>query len=215
MTVKKNYANRPSQSDRPKVKMEDGRVVPNAAYKPTTGDTKKKTNNDDIVAQADNVLERTPVGEINNEAYVTDDELIEWFGRETFDDNDFDDEGNMTIAAADSYTEIYRSEVDGELANFAEGWLAANAPDSDYLVVEGGPVSWMQRSGSKIITVEEFAENPSEAVSIGGDVTQRWSFDEDGSLTVIQSSHDVPTGGSFTIRPATSREEAIENGDDY
>lgn len=81
-------------------------------------------------------------------------------------------------------------------------WLA-RVGDPDSIKISGRAMGWQRSSGYAIVPAEW--KTLYSALAINGEYTLRFRL-EDKALTVVRSSHDEPTGASFTVE-ATVEEE--------
>jgi hypothetical protein len=86
---------------------------------------------------------------------------------------------------------------------FPEFLKRNNSPS--YLKIEGKAMGWQRRSGYKIIEANFNALF--DSLTFSGDWTLKITLAGD-SLTIVRSSHDEPTGATFTIEPSTEEEAA-------
>ena len=87
---------------------------------------------------------------------------------------------------------------DFEEAIFTEFLRRNNSPS--YLKIQGKAMGWQRRSGYKII--EAKFDELFDSLTFSGDWTLKITLAGD-SLTIVRSSHDEPTGATFTIEPST------------
>ena len=81
-------------------------------------------------------------------------------------------------------------------------WLA-KVGNPDYLKIEGKAMGWQRREGWAVIPADW--KSLYGALAINGEYTLRMKIDG-SAFTVVRSSHDEPTGATFTIE-ATIQEE--------
>ena len=86
---------------------------------------------------------------------------------------------------------------------FPEFLKRNNSPS--YLKIQGRAMGWQRRSGYKIIEANFNALF--DSLTFSGDWTLKVTLAGD-SLTIVRSSHDEPTGATFTIEPSTEEEAA-------
>jgi hypothetical protein len=86
---------------------------------------------------------------------------------------------------------------------FPEFLKRNNSPS--YLKIQGRAMGWQRRSGYKIIEANFNALF--DSLTFSGDWTLKITLAGD-SLTIVRSSHDEPTGATFTIEPSTEEEAA-------
>jgi hypothetical protein len=91
---------------------------------------------------------------------------------------------------------------DFEEAIFTEFLERNNSPR--YLKIQGRAMGWQRRSGYKIIEANFNALF--DSLTFSGDWTLKITLAGD-SLTIVRSSHDEPTGATFTIEPSLEGDE--------
>lgn len=87
----------------------------------------------------------------------------------------------------------------------ATAWFAANPSDAGLYTIAGENLTWRRLSGYKII---DSSDDVIDAISVNATWRQTWTINPTagGQFTATMSHHDVPTGSSFTIRPALPNE---------
>jgi hypothetical protein len=74
-----------------------------------------------------------------------------------------------------------------------------------FVKITGKAMGWQRLTGHAIIPAD--FDRLFDALTINGDWTLRIKL-EGNVLTVVRSSHDEPTGATFTIEPSTEEEAA-------
>lgn len=87
----------------------------------------------------------------------------------------------------------------------AAAWFAANPSEADLYTIAGENLGWQRRSGYKVI---DASDNVIDAIAVDTTWRQTWTINPTpgGEFTATMSHHDVPTGSSYTIRPALPSE---------
>lgn len=87
----------------------------------------------------------------------------------------------------------------------AAAWFAANPSEAGLYTIAGENLTWKRLSGYKII---DASDDIIDALAVDTTWRQTWTIDPTpgGQFTATMSHHDVPTGSSFTIRPALANE---------
>lgn len=99
--------------------------------------------------------------------------------------------------------EMYHATIQEDVQNLLETEYAElNKP---YSRLEGSQVDWTGRSGYKVVDNNDLRDEPLSVVAVADDCTQVWTFEE-GHVTIVQSSHDIPTGAVFTLTGADAEE---------
>jgi len=88
--------------------------------------------------------------------------------------------------------------------NIFPEFLARNN-DPLFVKITGRGMGWQRLTGHATIPAE--FDRVFDALTINGDWTLRIKL-EGNVLTVVRSSHDEPTGATFTVEPSTEEEAA-------
>lgn len=83
----------------------------------------------------------------------------------------------------------------------AAAWFAANPSEAGLYTINGENLTWQRLSGYKVI---DASDNIVDAIAVNTTWRQTWTINPTpgGEFTATMSHHDVPTGSSYTIRPA-------------
>lgn len=87
-------------------------------------------------------------------------------------------------------------------------WKDLNPSSTEWYVISGKDMGWMNRSGSRII---DNYDELFDVIQVDGDWTQYWpdNASSNSELVVTLSHHDSPTGETYTVRPATIEEVIV------
>lgn len=103
------------------------------------------------------------------------------------------------------------------LTEMADEWIdyqekKHGGETAQYVAIQGKNMGWMNRSGWKIVDIDEFSEEPYGSISVNTGWGQNWDM-TNGTLTASQSHHDSPVGNekySFHTIHATDIDELEE-----
>lgn len=119
------------------------------------------------------------------------------------DGNEMLDEHGEPIASDYCHGDCWEYAVEDYTENLLKPWLEAKGIMSDSPVrIHGKGMTWLSRSGH----YDTSARNILDGLSINGDYILRITY-EDGELSIVRSSHDEPTGASFTIEPLSTADD--------
>ena len=77
-------------------------------------------------------------------------------------------------------------------------WIQAhNLSEYSEVIIESKAMNWDRRAGFTTC----FPDKIVERLGLNGDYTLTFRLENDNSLTCLRTSHDEPTGSSFTISP--------------
>ena len=74
-----------------------------------------------------------------------------------------------------------------------------------FVKITGRGMGWQRLIGTATIPAD--FDRLFDALTINGEWTLRIKLDDDDSLTIVRSSHDEPTGATFTIEPSTEEDK--------
>lgn len=103
---------------------------------------------------------------------------------------------NEDETPSDSCYGCYDDAVDN-LKYLITEWADAQGKDFSNVRIDGIAMGWQRENGYAIAPLYRVAE----ALTIRGDFRITFTL-ENGELTATRSSHDEPTGASFTFTPA-------------
>lgn len=115
-----------------------------------------------------------------------------------------DDCGGETVPADYCYDACYDYKHENWASDIYPEWLT-RVGNPTHLLIKGKAMGWQRLDGMASVEVSSW-NALFQVFTLNGEWTLRFSIKGD-TFTVVRSSHDEPTGASFTIEPAIVFEE--------
>lgn len=141
--------------------------------------------------------------EVTNECQCRYCKTCECGYQASYFDNECPECGNDGEYAGDCFDCF--EDMSAPVLEAAAAWFAANPSEAGLYIINGENLTWQRLSGHRII---DSTDDVVDAIAVNTTWRQTWTINPitGGQFTATMSHHDVPTGSSYTVRPALPNE---------